>query len=71
MTGKFGDYATADDFQATGAPRNAGTGEMSAIDSDSVALEAPAPDEVLLDRAAARLGDIRVHGKFFFADGAK
>src|SRR5438552_12350123 len=71
MTDKFGDYATADDFEATGGPRNAGAGEMSAIDSDSVALEAPAPDEVLPDRAAAGPGDIRVHGKFFFADGAK
>src|SRR5947207_14069142 len=71
MTDKFGDYATADDFEATGAPRNAGAGEMSAIDSDSVALEAPAPDEVLPDRAAAGPGDIRVHGKFLFADGGK
>ena len=44
MTDKFGDYATVDDFQPTGAPRNPGTGEMSAIDSDSVALEASAPD---------------------------
>src|SRR5437763_9106140 len=71
MTDKFGDYATADDFEATGAPRNSGAGEMSATDSGSVALEAPLPRAVLPDRAAVGLGDIRVHGKFFFAGDAK
>src|ERR1700704_92514 len=71
MTDKFSDYATVDDFQPIGTPRNLGSGEMSAIDSDGVALETPAPDEVLPDRAAAGLGDIKVHGKFFFAGDAK
>src|SRR6195256_1781708 len=71
MTDKFSDYATVDDFQPIGTPRNSGSGEMSAIDSDGVALETPAPDEVLPDRAAAGLGDIKVHGKFFFAGDAK
>jgi len=69
MTDKFGDYATVDDFQPTGAPCNAGAGEMSAIDSDSV-LEPP-PGEVLSRQEAAGLGDIRVHGKFFFAGDVK
>src|SRR3954453_3181663 len=71
MTDKFSDYATVDDFQLIGTPRNSGSGEMSAIDSDGVALETPAPGAVLPDRAAAGLGDIRVHGKFFFAGDAK
>ena len=44
---------------------------MSATDTDSVALDAPSPGAVLPDRAAAGLGDIRVHGKFFFAGDAK
>src|ERR1700720_1160145 len=70
MTDKFGDYATVDDFQPTGAPCNAGAGEMSAIDSDSVALEPP-PGEVLPARTAPGVGDIRVHGKFFFAGETK
>ena len=43
---------------------------MSAIDSDSVALEPP-PGEVLSRQAAAGVGDIRVHGKFFFAGETK
>src|SRR5258708_5662681 len=43
---------------------------MSAIDSDSVALE-PRPGEVLSGQAAAGVGDIRVHGKFFFAGETK
>src|SRR5258708_32486918 len=43
---------------------------MSAIDSDSVALE-PRPGEVLSRQAAAGVGDIRVHGKFFFAGETK
>ena len=71
MTDKFSDYATVDDFQPIGTPRNSGSGEMSAIDSDGVALETPAPGEVLPDRAATGLGDIKVHGKFFFAGDAK
>src|SRR6202790_5136894 len=70
MTDKFGDYATVDDFQPTGAPCNAGAGEMSAIDSDSVALEPP-PGEVLPAETPAGVGDIRVHGKFFFAGETK
>src|SRR5258708_13301859 len=70
MTDKFGDYATVDDFQPTGAPCNGGAGEMSAIDRDSVALE-PRPGEVLSRQAAAGVGDIRVHGKFFFAGETK
>src|SRR5436189_2081615 len=71
MTDKFGDYAMADDFQPIGTPGNSGSGKMSAIDSDGMALETPAPGEVLPDRAAAGPGDIRVHGKFFFAGDAK
>src|SRR3984893_17277118 len=70
MTDKFGDYATVDDFQPTGAPCNAGAGEMSAIDSDSVTLEPP-PGEVLPAETPAGVGDIRVHGKFFFAGETK
>jgi GT2 family glycosyltransferase len=70
MTDKFGDYATVDDFQPTGAPCNAGAGEMSAIDSDSVTLEPP-PGEVLPEQTVAGVGDIRVHGKFFFAGETK
>src|SRR5438094_5019585 len=71
MTDKFGDYAMADDLQPVGTPRNSGSGEMSAIDSDGVALETPAPGEVVPDRATAGPVDIRVHGKFFFAGDAK
>src|SRR5437868_7274650 len=71
MTDKFGDYSMADYFQPIGTPRNSGSGEMSAIDSDGVALETPASGEVLPDRAAVGPGDIRVHGKFFFAGDAK
>jgi len=67
MTDKFGDYAIADDVQPFGAPRNAGAGEMSAIDSDSVAIEAPAPSELLPTPADTASGPVRVHGKFFFA----
>jgi GT2 family glycosyltransferase len=70
MTDKFGDYATVDDFQPTGAPCNAGAGEMSAIDSDSVALEPP-PGDLLPEQTTAGVGDIRVHGKFFFAGETK
>jgi len=43
---------------------------MSAIDSDSVALERP-PGEVLPEQTTAGVGDIRVHGKFFFAGETK
>jgi len=43
---------------------------MSAIDSDSVALEPP-PGEVLPAETPAGVGDIRVHGKFFFARETK
>src|SRR5438094_149853 len=38
MTDKFSDYATVDDFQPIGTPRNSGSGEMSAIDSDGEAV---------------------------------
>src|SRR5260370_8133754 len=67
MADKFGDYAIADDIQPFGAPRNAGAGEMSAIDSDSVAIEAPGPSELLPTLADPASGPVRVHGKFFFA----
>src|SRR5207253_10280640 len=71
MTDKFGDYAMADDVQPFGAPRSAGAGEMSAIDSDSAATEAPAPSELLPGPADAVPGPVRVHGKFFFAGERK
>ena len=71
MTDKFADYATVEDFQPTAAPRNAEAGEMSAIDSSSVALEMPAGPEVLPDSAPAGKGEIRVQGKFFFAGDTK
>src|SRR5438552_5953103 len=71
MTDKFADYATVEDFQPTAAPRNAEAGEMSAIDSSSVALEMPAGPEVLPDSAPAGNGEIRVQGKFFFAGNIK
>src|SRR5437899_1269451 len=71
MTDKFSDYATADDIQPFGAPGNAGAGEMSAIDSDSVAIEAPTPSELLPTPADPASGPVRVHGKFFFAGERK
>jgi GT2 family glycosyltransferase len=71
MTDKFADYATADDFHPIGMPRSAGAGEMSAIDGDSAAVEAPASDAALPDRPAIGLGEIRVRGKFFFAGDIK
>ena len=71
MTDKFSDYATADDVQPFGAPRYAGAGEMSAIDSDSVAIEAPAPSELLSGPTDPASGPVRVHGKFFFAGDRK
>jgi GT2 family glycosyltransferase len=71
MTDKFADYATADDFHPIGMPRSAGAGEMSAIDGDSAAVEAPSSDAALPDRPAIGLGEIRVHGKFFFAGDIK
>ena len=63
MTDKFADYATVEDFQPAVASRNAEAGEMSAIDSSSVALERPASPEVLPDSAPAGKGEIRVQGK--------
>src|SRR3982074_1323643 len=69
MTDKFSDCAKFDDFKQTGAQCNAGAGEMSAIDSDSV-LERR-PGEVLSRQAAAGVCDIQVHGKFFFAGETK
>src|SRR5947209_310330 len=71
MTDKFSDYATADDIQPFGAPGNSGAGEMSAIDSDSEAIEAPAPSELFPAPADAASGPVRVHGKFFFAGERK
>src|SRR5215472_1348023 len=71
MTDKFADYATAEDFQPAGAPRSAGAGEMSAIDSDGVALEMPGSAAILPESRPAAPGEIRVHGKFFFAGGTK
>src|SRR5580700_3904350 len=71
MTDKFGDYAIADDIQPFGASRNAGAGEMSTIDSDSVAMEAPAPSELLRTPADPAAGPVRVHGKFFFTGERK
>jgi len=44
---------------------------MSAIDSDGVALEMPGSADVLPERQPAAPGEIRVHGKFFFAGNAK
>ena len=44
---------------------------MSAIDSDSVAIEAPAPSELFPAPADAASGPVRVHGKFFFAGERK
>jgi len=71
MTDKFGDYAAADDLQPIEALRNAGAGEMSAIDSDSAATEAPATAQVLANPPVAVVGDVRVHGKFFFSGETK
>src|SRR6266478_3865991 len=71
MTDKFADYATVEDFQPAAARRNAEAGEMSGIDSSSVALEMPAGPEVLPDSAPAGKGEIRVQGKFFFAGDTK
>src|SRR5690242_8761734 len=71
MTDKFADYATAEDFQPADAPRNPGAGEMSAVDSSSVALEMPASPRILPDSPAAGQGEIRVQGKFFFAGNTK
>jgi len=44
--------------------------EMSTIERDGVALEAPAPDELLAGPVSIA-EPIRVHGKFFFAGEAK
>ena len=44
--------------------------EMSTIERDGVALEAPALDEQLAGPSAVA-EPIRVHGKFFFAGDAK
>ncbi|MBV9151799.1 MAG: hypothetical protein JO204_08505, partial [Alphaproteobacteria bacterium] len=71
MTDKFADYAAADDVQPFGAPRNAGAGEMSAIDSDSAAAEVPASGDVLSKSSVATAANIRVRGKFFFAGDTK
>src|SRR5213595_2392429 len=71
MTDKFADYATVEDFQPAAASRNAEAGEMSAIDSSSMALETPANPRVLPDSAPAAKGEIRVQGKFFFAGNTK
>src|SRR6266480_1358335 len=71
MTDKFADYATVEDFQPAAASRNAEAGEMSAIDSSSMALETPANPRVLPDSAPAGNGEIRVQGKFFFAGDTK
>src|SRR5205085_1318706 len=71
MTDKFADYATVEDFQPAAAPRNPEAGEMSAIDSSSVALETPTSPRVLPDSTPAGNGEIRVQGKFFFAGNTK
>jgi len=51
----------------------AGTAEMSLVERDARALEAPAaperPDTTVLSAPAA--GPVRVHGKFFFAGDDK
>ena len=44
---------------------------MSTIDSDSVAIEAPAPSELLPTPTDPVPGPVRVHGKFFFAGERK
>ena len=64
------DCATVADLQPVAAPSNAGAAEMSTVDSDSVALEAPRRTTLLPARAAGRR-PIRVHGKFFFAGETK
>src|SRR5437763_15950563 len=51
-------------------PRTGGSAEMSTIDGDGVALEAPTLDELLPGEAAVA-APIRVHGKFFFAGDTK
>src|SRR5260370_4288718 len=71
MADKFGDDAIADDIQRFGAPRSAGAGEMSAIDSDSVAIEAPAPSELLPTPADPATGPVGVQGRFFFGGERK
>src|SRR6202521_5621580 len=71
MTDKFGDKAMADDGQPFGASGNAGAGEMSTIDSDSVTIEAAALSELLPTPADPVPGPVRVHGKFFFAGERK
>jgi glycosyltransferase involved in cell wall biosynthesis len=59
------------DLRPVAEPTNAGeAAEMSILERDGVALEAPALDE-LLASAPAVADPIRVHGKFFFAGAAK
>src|SRR4051794_13014146 len=52
-------------------PRITGAAEMSALESDDIALDAPSVVDPLPRAAEEPAGPIRVHGKFFFAGEAK
>src|ERR1051325_4748083 len=48
-----------------------GAAEMSALESDSVAVEAPNVVELMPRPPVQAVGPIRVHGKFFFTGDKK
>jgi GT2 family glycosyltransferase len=52
-------------------PRITGAAEMSALESDDIALDTPSVVDALPRAPEEPAGSIRVHGKFFFAGEAK
>src|SRR5205823_10420329 len=52
-------------------PRITGAAEMSALESDDIALDAPSVVDALPRALEEPAGPIRVHGKFFFAGESK
>src|SRR5437763_6785226 len=61
----------AADQPSAAGPGTTGAAEMSALESDSVAVEAPSVVELRPRPPSQPAGAIRVHGKFFFADESK
>src|SRR5260370_572653 len=58
------------ELRSAAEPRTGGSADMSTIDGDGVALEAPTLDELLPSEPAVA-APIRVHGKSFFAGDTK
>src|SRR5438067_857357 len=59
------------DAGSAAEPRMTGAAEMSALESDDVAVDAPSVVDALPRAPEEPAGPIRVHGKFFFAGEAK